>query len=283
MAQKRAKKKPATKKTKPKPEEPEKTCFVIMPFDPALDQYYRPVIVPAIEQAGLEAKRADDLFRSSMIVRDIWAMIQKADVLLAVLTTRNANVFYELGLAHAIGKPVVLISETMDDVPFDLRHVRVVLYDKDDYVWGPKLGDDIKTAIEETLKDPDQCVPDAFATPVQSQAPARDELEIEVRGIKRQLEQLSRRSRPFAPRRVIRYDFDEGEFVDLVVSEMRDVVDSPEWAGFQKEALLDEMLRKEWPDMTPNDAIRILRRFKDNKGVQRVLSRIVGLDLHVGS
>ncbi|MFX0194575.1 MAG: hypothetical protein ACFFCW_00510 [Candidatus Hodarchaeota archaeon] len=102
---------------------PEGTCFVMMPFREPFNLYYETIFKPAITAANLNPTRADDLFRPSAIVSDLWQMIQKAKALLAELTLKNANVFYELGLAHAIGKPVVLIAETEDDIPFDLQQL----------------------------------------------------------------------------------------------------------------------------------------------------------------
>lgn len=67
---------------------------------------------------------------------DIWKMIQEAKVLVAELTEKNANVFYELGLAHALGKPVVLIADNLGDVPFDLQSLRVIIYNKNDPASG---------------------------------------------------------------------------------------------------------------------------------------------------
>ena len=69
----------------------------------------------------------------------IWSGINAAKVLLAEMTSRNPNVFYELGLAHALQKPVVLVSSNGDDVPFDLKHIRVIYYDVSDPFWGEKL------------------------------------------------------------------------------------------------------------------------------------------------
>lgn len=85
-------------------------CFVIMPFGGWSDDYFSSIYHPAITEAGLKAHRADDLFRPSAIVSDIWAFIKISKVLLADLTAKNPNVFYELGLAHALAKPVVLVS-----------------------------------------------------------------------------------------------------------------------------------------------------------------------------
>lgn len=150
------------------------TCFVMMPFKDPFDVYYEAIFKPAIIRAKLDPVRADDLFRPSVIVSDLWQMIQDAKLLLAELTTKNANVFYELGLAHALGKPVVLVSETMDDVPFDLQQLRILLYDKDDPAWGDKLSAGITKAINETLKSPIEAVPSIFRKVVASQAPEQD-------------------------------------------------------------------------------------------------------------
>jgi hypothetical protein len=69
----------------------------------------------------------------------IWHGISTAKVLVAELTERNPNVLYELGLAHALKKPVVLVSSTEKDVPFDLQHIRVIYYDVMDPFWGAKV------------------------------------------------------------------------------------------------------------------------------------------------
>jgi len=103
----------AKKETKIK-EKP--NCFIIMPFGGWFDKYYSEIYTPAIEDAGFEAKRADDLYRPGNIVNDIWNYTKDANVILADLTNKNPNVFYELGLAHAITKPAILITASMDDV-----------------------------------------------------------------------------------------------------------------------------------------------------------------------
>ena len=86
------------------------TCFVVMPFSGMIGSYYQHIYEPAIRKAGLRAIRADtDIFGTGKIMDQIWAGINAAKVLVAELTTRNPNVFYELGLAHALQKPVVLV------------------------------------------------------------------------------------------------------------------------------------------------------------------------------
>ncbi|GAI10778.1 unnamed protein product, partial [marine sediment metagenome] len=95
-------------------------------------------------------------------------------------TEKNPNVFYELGLGHAIGKPIVLISETMEDVPFDLRPLRVILYDKDDPAWGNKLKTSLTTALGDTLANAIDAVPPMFRKKVKSQAPAESEISLRL-------------------------------------------------------------------------------------------------------
>lgn len=163
------------------------TCFVMMPFRMPFDRYYNEIFDPAIRKARLEPIRADALSRPSNIVDDFWQMIQDAKALLAELTTQNANVFYELGLAHAIGKPVILLAETMDHVPFDLRQLRVLLYDRVDPAWGAKLAKEITKAINETLKSRIESVPSIFRTTVESQAPEQDALAAKVEKLESQM------------------------------------------------------------------------------------------------
>ena len=106
------------------------TCFVMMPFGEWFDRYYQEIYVPAIKDAGLEPVRADELFTTGSVVEQIWEQIEKSKLLLADLSGKNPNVFYELGLAHAAKKPVIFTSSAVDDVPFDLRHLRVIIYMK---------------------------------------------------------------------------------------------------------------------------------------------------------
>ena len=112
------------------------TCFVMMPFAAPLGGYYASIYEPAIKKAGLTPVRADtDIFGTGKIIDQIWAGLNRAKVLVAELTGRNPNVLYELGLAHALHKPVVLISSNEADVPFDVRHVRVIYYELTDPFW----------------------------------------------------------------------------------------------------------------------------------------------------
>jgi hypothetical protein len=137
------------------------TCFVVMPFSDPIGGYYDILYKPAIEKAKLKPDRADsDIYGTGKIIDQIWKGINSARVLLAELTGRNANVLYELGLAHALHKPVVLICSKAneDDVPFDLRHVRAIYYDKDDPFWGTKLIEKVAEKILSVLQDPKDAI-----------------------------------------------------------------------------------------------------------------------------
>jgi len=138
------------------------TCFVLMPFGGWYDRYYEDVYKPAIRDAGFEPVRADDLFHTGSVMEQIWEQVRKAKVLLAELTGKNANVFYELGLSHARGKPVVFVTAALDDVPFDLRHLRVIPYDVRDPNWGEKLSKNISVYLKNAKSDPNKSIPQPF-------------------------------------------------------------------------------------------------------------------------
>jgi hypothetical protein len=135
------------------------TCFVMQPFAPPLGDYYEKIFKPAIEKTKLQPVRADaDIFGTGKIIDQVWRGINNAKVLVAELTTRNPNVFYELGLAHALNKPVVLVSSNEPDVPFDLQHIRVIYYDVTDPFWGTKLIDKVAENILSALMNPEEAI-----------------------------------------------------------------------------------------------------------------------------
>ncbi len=102
--------------------------FVLMPFAPELKPIYDNHIRKTVKVLNLSIARADDFFSQEAIMDEIWSAIACATILIADCTNKNPNVFYEIGLAHAVGKPVILITQNPDDVPFDLRHRRYIQY-----------------------------------------------------------------------------------------------------------------------------------------------------------
>lgn len=99
---------------------------VMMPFA-GFDAVYE-AIKGAAEDAGFRCLRADDIWESQHILDDILSLIWRAQVIVSDFTGRNANVFYETGIAHAIGRTVVPITQAMADVPFDLQAIRAQQY-----------------------------------------------------------------------------------------------------------------------------------------------------------
>jgi len=167
-----------------------------MPFGGWLDDYYETIYRPAIEATNLEPHRADDLYRPSTIVHDIWAYTRRAKLLVADLTGKNPNVFYELGLAHALGKPAILIAESMDDIPFDLRALRVIVYEKNHPRWGELLQAKVEASIKEVLAAPQEAVLPAFLEVRESSsAPKVTAREKDIIEIKQDIDLLRREVR----------------------------------------------------------------------------------------
>jgi len=111
-------------------QESEKTfrAFVLMPFDPEFDAVYNDLVKPALEEVGYDVKRADSISNQHNILIDIVRGIAEADLVVADLTSLNANVFYELGISHTMQKPTVLLTQFNEDIPFDLKSYRLTPY-----------------------------------------------------------------------------------------------------------------------------------------------------------
>ncbi|OFX24782.1 MAG: hypothetical protein A2033_03900 [Bacteroidetes bacterium GWA2_31_9] len=103
-------------------------CFVIMPFSAQYDGIWKSVIEPTILNRRDICVRADNIFSTSPIIDDIINSINDADYIVADLSVQNPNVYYELGYAHALQKKVILITQDISLLPFDLKHQRVILY-----------------------------------------------------------------------------------------------------------------------------------------------------------
>lgn len=110
------------------PRDGNRFAFVLMPFDPEFSRIYEELVKPALEDEGFEVRRADDTFDQQNILRTIVHNISVADLIVADLTASNPNVFYELGIAHALSQKVVLLSQELEQVPFDLRSYTIVTY-----------------------------------------------------------------------------------------------------------------------------------------------------------
>jgi hypothetical protein len=100
---------------------------VMMPFQAEFDSVWR-TLKEVGETGGWACQRANDIWEDTVLINDVVALIARSKVVICDLTGRNANVFYEAGIAHTLGRDVVLITQSSDDVPFDLRHHRYIRY-----------------------------------------------------------------------------------------------------------------------------------------------------------
>ena len=127
-------------------------CFVLMPYQPNFEDYYENIIKRAVTEAGLTPLRAKDVYGTQPIAKDIWDQIWQARLVIADVTSRNANVNYELGLCHALSIPTIIITQSMDDVPFDYKHNRCVEYETRKTGWEQRLAETITRTIAATLE-----------------------------------------------------------------------------------------------------------------------------------
>ena len=100
---------------------------VMMPFDARFGDVYT-AIRAAADNAGLHCRRADDIWENPAIIQDVVSLIDRSRIVVCDCTGRNPNVFYEIGIAHTLGREVILITQSEQDIPFDLRHLRYVRY-----------------------------------------------------------------------------------------------------------------------------------------------------------
>lgn len=132
-----------------------KKCFVMMPFKNHFNRYYQDIFIPAIKNSGLVPIRADEINKPGVIINQIWEGIKQSHLCLAEVTGLNPNVMYELGLAHAINKPVVLVVQnSAKDIPFDLRALRHIVYDTSTTTWVEDLKKNIEKMIREVINAP---------------------------------------------------------------------------------------------------------------------------------
>ena len=99
----------------------------MMPFAAEFKGVYA-AIKTAVSACGLDYKRADDIWEHHAIIQDVVNLIARARIVICDCSNRNPNVFYEAGIAHSIGKEVILITQSESDIPFDLQHIRHVRY-----------------------------------------------------------------------------------------------------------------------------------------------------------
>lgn len=101
-------------------------CVVIMPFRCS----WSSEIYDTFKEAttGFTVWRSDEEYRDDVIIQTVWDQINRARFIIADCTEKNPNVFYELGIAHTLGKPVFMCAQNREDFPFDINHIRSFQY-----------------------------------------------------------------------------------------------------------------------------------------------------------
>jgi len=106
-------------------------AFVVMQFGTPFDEIHKEVIKVVCEEFNLEANRADESYQPTMLVQEITQQIAEATLVIAEITPPNPNVYYELGYAHALGKPTILLADRqkLSTLPFDISAWRTLFYE----------------------------------------------------------------------------------------------------------------------------------------------------------
>lgn len=139
-----------------------KTCFVIMGFGEKtdfqsnpqrvlnLDRTYNNIIKPVVEEAGLACIRADEIIHSTVIDKPMYDNLLSADLVVADLSTSNANAIYELGVRHALRpRTTIVMAESNFSFPFDLNHLSILKYEH----LGKDIGFDEVMRVRGKLKE----------------------------------------------------------------------------------------------------------------------------------
>jgi hypothetical protein len=122
-----------------------KLIFVLTPFHPDFDKLYGE-IRHACQEVGLVCMRGDEEFISGDLLPHILKLIVRARLIIAVVDGRNPNVFYELGMAHILGKQVLIVAKSQEDIPFDIRSNRILFYTDPEEI-RRKLANELTKAL----------------------------------------------------------------------------------------------------------------------------------------
>lgn len=142
----------------------ENICFIISPIGregtdihTRFMEVYRYVIRPAIDNSGYTIRliRADEISRTGSFIKDILENIYNSFIVIADLTDQNPNVFYELGVRHSLSPRTILIAQSIDDIPSDLREYRAIVYDAS-AKGASEFATRLKGFLQEIFKEPDR-------------------------------------------------------------------------------------------------------------------------------
>jgi hypothetical protein len=135
----------------------EPLCFVVMPFSSDMGFIYQ-AIQEVVKQRGLRCVRGDERFVSRPVIDELKEDIARADLVIVDFTNRNPNVYYEAGLADALKKKWIVIAQSPDDLTFDVKHIRTIIYSDRmgaDISFREQLDSAIKATIQFTKPQAD--------------------------------------------------------------------------------------------------------------------------------
>ncbi len=124
-------------------------AFVLMPFSKEFDDVYQIGIKETAQSLGILAERVDEQIYREGILERVYRQIDLADIIIADMSGQNPNVFYEVGYAHAKDKLCILLTSCVDDIPFDLKHKRHIVYGKSISHLKAQLYKDITWALDQ--------------------------------------------------------------------------------------------------------------------------------------
>ena len=140
-----------------------KSCFVIMPFGIKNDnqgnkvnfnEIYDSIIKPAIQELDLTCLRCDEISKSGMIHKDMFNHIYYSDIAIVDISVLNPNVFYELGMRHALKKGItIIIKRKNTQIPFNISGMRLIEYDEENVESSIRTRLEIQAYIKNGIKD----------------------------------------------------------------------------------------------------------------------------------
>jgi hypothetical protein len=138
---------PVFGRPQPLPAGQEIDVFVLMPFKAKLEKVYSNHIKKMCAELGVRIQRADEIFSPKPFMEKVWDGICAAELILADCTEKNPNVFYEIGMAHTVGKKVMLITRSDKDIPSDIKH-----FDYIPYIYDPEGVESLIEKLRTFLK-----------------------------------------------------------------------------------------------------------------------------------
>lgn len=124
---------------------------LMMPFKPQFDEVHR-AICDLINYHGIGCWRGDNISAHDHVMQDVVNLISASAVVICDITNENPNVFYEMGIAHTLGKKVIIIAQDTSELPFNIRHLRIIRYSCDE--WGlKKLQDELDDRLSQVFQD----------------------------------------------------------------------------------------------------------------------------------